>query len=170
MPNEIAGEKPVEKSPEVIPAASQEPTAADLIAAKDAEIAKLAEERDNYRRGMLKAKGKLVEDVEPENEDDNSRVKRLVQEALYDEKIGKAQAEKDGLLTKISKENEELKNALRSRPGGMPSSMGSNLDKAEPEKHYWTPEQEFEIKAKFPNIDLKKAWENVQNGLGIAGK
>ena len=72
---------------------------AALLAEKDARIAKLSEERENYRLGMLKAKGKLPSDgTATTPEDLDALVEAKVKEHIASTELFKAQQEKDDLI------------------------------------------------------------------------
>ncbi len=105
------------------------------LAKKDAEISKIAIERENYRKGLLKAKGKIPEeDDNSSNEEDlDAKIDRKVQEKLLATKEAQALAEKDVLVTSLAKKNKELTLALKNR-GQISSTtgQGSNQDKPEP--------------------------------------
>ena len=105
------------------------------LAEANAKIAKISEEKENYRKGMLKAKGKLPdEDDNSSNgeEDIDSKVKRLVQEQLLQTQEAQAQAEKDMLIADMAKKNKELTLALKNRGQiSTATGQGSNEDKPE---------------------------------------
>jgi hypothetical protein len=90
----------------------------DPIAAKDAEIAKLAEERDNYKAVALKRLGKLPGDAEFLSKDSTSElsVAEQVRLALLDKEIESVQKAKQVETNRILKENAELRLALKNRP------------------------------------------------------
>ena len=99
---------------------------------KDAELAKVRGEKENYRKGMLKAKGKLPEDDNLEDESLDDKVSRLVKEQILNTKEAQVQAEKDALVTTLAKKNKELTLALKNRKQITDvSALGSNGDKNE---------------------------------------
>lgn len=103
----------------------------EQLAAKDAEIAKLTEEKDNYKRGMLKAKGKPAKDEEEDedaDEDIDTKIDRKVNERLLDTKISNAQADKDELLKKALARNKELETAIKNRSQISTSGQGSGSE------------------------------------------
>lgn len=123
---------------------------------------KKASDAENYKKGMLKYKSKLDEAGIEEEET-----------SLTEEKVGQILEEKlriilpevvkpkEDELEKSTKVISELKHALQNRPTSNPSSTGSNLDKPEPEKHYWSKEQEAELRKRgYTDEMLKTAWEN----------
>lgn len=124
-----------------------------VLSQKDAEIAKVREERDNYKKGLLKAKGKTHEDYQSdtdENEDADSRTRRIVQETLLSTKEAQLQAEKDQALAAVLKRNKELETALKNRSQVTTTSGdGSNQDKPEGKKdNYFSNEQILALRAK----------------------
>lgn len=117
------------------PASASEVDYEALLAQKDAEIAQVRTEKDNYRKGLLKAKGKLPEDVDldsstPEGMD--ALIDRKVQEKFLSTKEAQLHAEKEATLKAVLKRNKELEVALKNRGQiSTTSGAGSNEDKAE---------------------------------------
>ena len=106
-----------------------------LLAQKDAEIAKITEERENYRKGMLKAKGKLPEESELDDsapEGMEALIDRKVQEKFLSTKEAQLQAEKDALIKATMKRNKELELALKNR-GQITSTSGQGSNQDRPE-------------------------------------
>ena len=103
------------------------------FAEKDAEIAQLAKEKENYRKAYLKnSKTSVEDDNSTEGEDVDSKVKRLVHEELLRTKEAKAQAERDALVKDLAKKNKELTLALKNRAQVTSNTgQGSNQDKNE---------------------------------------
>lgn len=118
--------KPVDDSGDA--GAAVEKDAEALLAEANERITKLADERDNYKRGLLKAKGKLdEEDLDPSREADIEKmVDAKVKAALLETQYTAAQKERDELLSKIVKENKELRLAIKNKPGGGTSSGGGS--------------------------------------------
>lgn len=104
----------------------------DPIAAKDAEIAKLKGERDNYKTVALKRLGKLPADqtfLEDESKETGLTVEEQVKKILIEKEITRAEQEKDAEIKKINRENAELRLALKNRPnGGIGGDSGSSGD------------------------------------------
>lgn len=99
------------------------------LAAKDAEIAKLAEERNNYKRGMLKAKGKVKDDDDDLEEDDiDTKIEKKVQEKLLDTQWMNAQKEKDEIIKKALERNKELEIAVKNRSQISKEGNGSSSE------------------------------------------
>jgi len=98
---------------------------------KDDELVKVREEKENYRKGMLKAKGKLPEEDNLEESLDE-KIDRKVQERLLNTRESQVQAEKDALVTSLAKKNKELTLALKNRAQVTDTSAsGSNKDRPE---------------------------------------
>ncbi len=107
------------KDAEAAAAKANEPTELEkALTEKDAEIAKLSAERNNYKKGMLKAKGKLDKDgnpIEEPKEDIDEMVSRLVEEKMLDTQWITAQKEKDDIIKKALARNKELETAIKNR-------------------------------------------------------
>ncbi len=76
--------------------------------ALEAEKAQLIIERDNYKKGMLKAKGKLPEESD-DTESVDEKMRRIAEETLAESRLTQLAMEQDVLLKKALKENRELK-------------------------------------------------------------
>jgi hypothetical protein len=116
--------KEVEQKVEV---ASPEQTEAEKqLAEKNAQIEQLTLERNNYKKGMLKAKGKKVDDEPEEDEEDlDAKVNRKVQEALLDTKLQTALKEKDDIIKKAFERNKELETTIANRSQIASAGTGS---------------------------------------------
>jgi len=91
----------------------------DPIKEKDEEIARLIEERDNYKTVALKRLGKLPADntfLNGNGEEVESIIEEKVKSILLDKELNRIQAEKDAQIKQIIKENNELRIALKNRP------------------------------------------------------
>lgn len=137
----------------------------DVLKAKDAEIAKIAEERDNYQKGMLLYKGKLDkgadEDIDYSSPEAIKRIAtEAAKEALFSEKELILQREKDEIIQKTLRENNELKVALKNKANISNSGAGTggNLDKPKGDAEFWSPEQIEYLKKR--GVDPEKAKEN----------
>lgn len=170
MSDNNAGVEPVEKPQGVetkeAPAPEPQKTQAELdleaeLASKDAEIERIREERENYKRGMLKAKGKLPEeDVEETVEE---TIRRITREELLNSQQAKAQAEKDALIQKALRENKELKLALKNRSNLTPSGGSAGPEKEVIKDNTFSTDQIKDIKAKFPHWTDKEIEQFKQN-------
>ena len=124
-PQETKVETPSQTQPEVDYEAE--------LQKKDAEIAKVREEKDNYRKGMLKAKGKLPEEDDNSSEEDlDAKIDRKVQERLLQTREAQVQSEKDALVLSLAKKNKELTLALKNR-GQINTSSGQGSNQERPE-------------------------------------
>lgn len=160
-----AGAEPVEKPQGVeTPVAEapklQEPNYEELLAEKEAELQKAQEERDNYRRGMLKAKGKVQEETFSEEESDEDKMRRIAREEALSIREQMIQREKDDLIKKALKENSELKIALKNKAQLTPASGASADSSPDVKDTYWSPEQIASLKAM--GVDPEKVKGNVQ--------
>jgi hypothetical protein len=119
-----------------------------LLQEANARIAKLAEERDNYKRGMLMAKGKLDKDDDDNQQPDIREIAREEARAMLAETdFGKAVQERDELITRIAKENKELKLAIGNRPG-TGTSQGGNQESEKPKDNTLSEAQERDLRAR----------------------
>lgn len=128
-----------------------------------AENARILEERENYRLGMLKAKGKLPQDDAYTPDIDSlveSKVKEVLEKKTFEEQIKANEEKQREILEKIRMENEELKNALKNGGISIPVSGGSNNDKPEaPKKEFFTAEQLADMKRR--GVDPEKVRANM---------
>lgn len=147
---------------------------AAILAEKEAELAKVQEEKENYRKGLLKAKGKMpVEEYPVDNldETEEERISRIVDQRLLQTKESQLQAEKDAALAAVLKRNKELEIALRNRQQITASSGGSNSDKPEtPIKNdnFFSPEQISALRAKgYDDKKIEALKVNARKAQGI---
>lgn len=91
----------------------------EALALKEAEIARLTKERDNYKTVALKRLGKLDNDADflAGEKDTGLTVEEQVKAALIERELEKLNTEKDAESKRLAKENAELKLALKNRPG-----------------------------------------------------
>lgn len=90
------------------------------------EQLKTAEERDNYKKGLLKAKGKLPDDEIIEEDDD--RVRRIVIEQMAESKSAQIEKAKEDLIKKTLLDNAELRKALANKSQISDTPPGSSVD------------------------------------------
>jgi hypothetical protein len=134
-----------------------------VLKEKDDKIAKLSQDKDNYRVGMLKYK-KLVEENPEDKSADDERIKQLIKEEILDTQIAQEVREKDLIIQKMAKENAELKVAVQNK-SQMPNLPGGS---SQPENDLKVEELTADQKAYFDNlskeigvkIDPKKFLEN----------
>lgn len=114
-------------------------------------VDKLATERENYKQGLLKAKGKSS--GEDDGLSDEERLRKIVQEELAASNQAKESAEAKEALKTVLKENKELKVALRNRAQGNIQIAGGGGDKAQPAGDIGlSPEQIANLKARNPKL------------------
>lgn len=130
-----------------------EKSAEQLLSEANARIAKLAEERDNYKKGMLKAKGKISDDEDEETPDIREIVRQEALAVLADTDYVKATSERDAIISKIAKENAELRLAIQNKPGTGTGS-GSNQDTQKVKDNVLSEDQERELRSR--GFDDKK--------------
>lgn len=109
------------------------------IAQLEADKAKLIVESANYKLGMLKAKNKAPENFEDEGEEE--RIARIVQEKLAETKIAQIDTEKDTLIKKTLRENKELKLALSNKTKDPAAALGTHSEGQAVRDTSITPEQ-----------------------------
>lgn len=138
-----------------------------VLAEKDAEIAKIRGEKENYRRGMLKAKGKLPDEDDNSVEELDAKVSRLVEEKLLSRREEQAQAEKDKFITDLARKNKELTLALKNRGQiTTTSGIGSNEDKPEvKDNSFFSKDQITSLKAKgWSDAKIETFKQNLAKG------
>lgn len=145
--------KGVEEVTEIAPTQTNEVNYEALLAEKDAELAKVQQEKENYKKGLLKAKGKLPEDYQTDNDDSETMeavIDRKVQEKFLNTKEAQLQAEKEMALKAVLKRNKELELALKNRGQiSFATGEGSNQDKPEGKKdNYFSNDQIAALRAK----------------------
>lgn len=136
--------------------------------ALQAEKEKIEAEKENYRKGLLKAKGYLPNDYADTSDTTpaiEEVVKKVIAESLIDEKSRTSKEEERKLVENLIQENKKLKEltvSLQNRSQINSSASSSSGSKAQPgdKKHGWTDEQEKNLRSK--GIDPTKAWENFQ--------
>lgn len=150
---EQVSEAPQEQSQEVDFAAEYE--------ALLAENKRIEAEKENYRRGLLKAKGKVVDDepLEEEAEDMESLIERKVQEKLLETQEAKNAKAREAIIEKALKENRELKLSLQTRSQITNSSQGTHNETQEVNDTFFTKEQLEYFKKR--NLDPERVKANI---------
>lgn len=154
----------------VVDTTKDETVVVDPLAEKDALIAKLTGERDNYKTVALARKGKLPADSELLGEDFDELVKAKVQEALVNTEISRVANERKAETDRIIKENAELKLLIKNRPG---SGLGSDSGAGQEVKDNVLTEQQIEVlkqKAIRLKADPEKFIERAKANLLKNGK
>lgn len=167
MADETKKDEVVETAVEV---AETTETEVDAITQKDEEIAKLKEERDNYKNVALKRLGKLPGDadfLEGADEKSGLTVEEQVKKALLENEIARTEQEKDREIKRMAKENAELRLSLKNRPGaGLGSDSGAST---EVKDNVFSPAQLEVLKAKAvrlgadPQEFIERAKKNIQS-------
>lgn len=130
MSEEIKG---VEETVQIAPAAQEVDLAKELEETRLALIKK-TEIAENYRKGMLKAKGKLPEEsLDSDNSETmEETMRRIAREEATNSEIYQLQAKEKATLDAILKRNKELEVALKNRGQiTQTSAGGSNEDRPE---------------------------------------
>ena len=106
---------------------------------------RLSKDRDNYREGLLKAKGKATEnsDAEPTGSED---IKQIVREEIS------RQLQNDELAKQKDTVIRELKVALKNRSQVTTSVSGGSSDKVSPSNGVLSPDQVAELKKRNPAL------------------
>lgn len=128
------------------------------IAALEADKAKAIEEAANWKVAALKAKSKEVLEDESEEE----RISRIVNEKLSATKIAAIDNEKEALLKKLAKENKELKLANANKTG-TPVSTGTHSEGQVVKDTLVTSEQMAAFKTRgWSDKDIERYKKNLQ--------
>lgn len=127
----------------------------DPIAAKDAEIARLTEDRDNYKNVALKRLGKLPGDAEFIGNKGNGElsVEEQIRLALLDKEIEATKKSKEVETARIVKENAELRLALKNRPGA--SIGGGSGTELEVKDNVFSEAQLADLKKRAERLKVK---------------
>lgn len=126
----------------------------DLAAEKE----RIEAEKENYRKGMLKAKGKIEDNPEP-LEDEDERVRRIIREEQSRSDLARINAEQKKLIDDLTRKAKELSISVANR-GTMPPAGGTSAAEnvVTPKDDFWSPEQIAALKAK--GLDPQKVKEN----------
>ena len=138
----------------------------DPLAEKDAEIARLVEERDNYKNVALARKGKLADDDDFFTKPGiDEFIKDKVLEALSDKEIAQAQAAKDAEIKRLVRENNELRLANKNKPET--SIGGGDGGGTEVKDNVFSADQvkSMEQRAKTLGLDPQKFIENAKRNF-----
>ncbi len=146
----------------------QEEVVEDPIAQRDARIAELETERDNYKTVALKRLGKLPGDKEFLEGEGKSQLttEEIVKNTLLEREIASVQRERETEVKRIIKENSELKLALKNRPnealGGSSGSSG-----VEVKDNVFSPQQIEDLKKRAIRLkaDPDKFIENAKKNF-----
>lgn len=128
---------------------------------KDQELEKIRRERENYKQGLLRAKGKLSEEeLYADEVSQEDKVRSIIREELLNTESSRIAQEREEILAKVLRENKELKlaNKTKSQKSGSPVVAGTNQERPKSDTEFWSPEQLAAMKER--NIDPVKAKEN----------
>jgi hypothetical protein len=147
----MAEEKAVEQKVEEA-ATQQEKDMADILLETQEELAKTRDERNNYKTGLLKAKGKLSdEDLQAEED----RIRAIAREEYLKTKEGDLAKKQDELIKQLAHENKELRTANRSKAGVTPVVPGAESKDA-------TPPQNSPLSAELiTKLKTEKGWTDA---------
>ena len=142
------------------------------LAKVNEKLAKTNEEKENYRKGMLKAKGKLPDedDNSSNDEDIDAKIDRKVQERLLATREATIIAEKEALVSSLAKKNKELTLALKNRGQiSTTSGQGSNEDRQEVKTDkYFSKEQIADLKKRgWSDEKIETAKKNMLKGTDV---
>jgi len=158
-----------EASPETAVQTETSAAEVDLVAEYEKllqENARMMEERDNYKKGMLSAKAKLknrqVEDYDGEAEpvDEEERIAAIARKVYLDTEAARLEKKKEEAIQKLLKENRELKlrEQARSQISSAPGSAAPEKQESNPSP--WSKEQLEELKRR--GVDPMKVFENYK--------
>ncbi len=152
----------------------QEPDYKALYEQEKAEKAKIAEDRDNYKNGLLKAKGYSVNDATGDKLPDVPSVEEIVKKVL-DEKSSTSQSESEEVrkLREEVKIKDEVIVSLSNRSQVNTATSGGSSSEKEITNtkgaSYWTQEQEAALRAKGLNPDIvAKVAQNPSGNMNIS--
>jgi hypothetical protein len=144
------------KAAEEAKATEEANIAVKALADRDEQIAKLKEERDNYKNVALKRLGKLPGDagfIETADEKTGLTVEETVKKTLLEREIAQAEAVKEAENQKLAKENAELRLALKNRPQA--SNGGGSGESLEVKDNVLSEQQIAVIRAKAERLKVK---------------
>lgn len=138
----------------------------EVLEAKEAELAKIREERDNYKKGMLKAKGKLEDD--DDQEDIEAKIERMVSEKILATREAELIKEKDDVIKALARKNAELTTALKNRSQiSTGTGAGTNTEAQPVSDNVLSAEQIKSLKAKGWSDDkISRFRENLLKNRG----
>jgi hypothetical protein len=120
-----------------------------------ATITKLSEDNENYKKGILKAKGKLPEEEVPENPES----------VRIAEELAAKNAESIALATKLANENKELKIALANKaqvPNNPPGTGSDSAPYKAPDGLVTPAQRDYFKKAGWSEAKIEAYKKNLQ--------
>ena len=153
-----------ETTTEVAPTIAPEEDLEAKYAAIEEEKAKLAEQRENYRKAEAKYKEKL--EAIPENDSDEEKLRRIAREELANSQVLDLAREQDEIIRKALKENKELKLAQLNKTGTPPATLGAHSETVAVKDTLITPEQLEAFKAKgWSDKDIERYKTNLRSKI-----
>ena len=128
----------------------------------EAEKAKLAEEKENYRKAYLKEVNK-----DDDSADEEGRLRKIAREELANSRLVDIAREQDELIRQTLKENKELKLAHLNKSTEPPATIGSHSESTPVRDTLVTQEQMTYFKSKgWSDQDIERYKKNLQKGGG----
>ena len=173
MTEQIAGVQEPVKTPEdgtkeiapIVPAVKPDVDYQTELAKRDAEIKRITEVSNNYKRGLLKAKGKVEDETEEDEYEESSeeRTRRIIREELANTDLAKALAEKEALVSQMANELSEAKLAIKNRSGMTPSSGAAGAEETAQKDNVLSEQQIQNLKARgFDDKMIEQFKKNLQ--------
>jgi hypothetical protein len=125
-----------------------------LLTSKDAELEKMRQERENYKKAALKAKGKLPDDYSDDSEEETleDKMRRIAQEQFLATREAEAAAQKDALIKDMARKLNEATLALKNRSQITPAGGSSGpSNEGVVKDNTFSADQLAELKKKFPH-------------------
>lgn len=89
------------------------------------KLGKTEEERDNYKTGLLRAKGKIEVEEDADLED---RLLARLRQGLKDEERAKGEEERDEITKKLIQRNKELEEAVKNKTTVATAGVGASSE------------------------------------------
>lgn len=137
------------------------PTAEDV----DARYQALEKEKENYKNAYLKERNKHREPI-VEDEDEDEKINRKVQEAIANSRLAEIAQEQDSLIKKALKENRELKLAVANKTTTPSATIGTHSETIAVKDTSVTPEQMAFFKSKgWDDKTIQRYKDNLKKQL-----
>lgn len=132
----------------------------------EARIAALEIERNNYKIALNKEKSKKKPELF-EDEDEDDRIQRIVDQRIAQSKIAAIDAEKEAIYQKAIKENKELKLAQLNKTTTPAAALGTHNESIAVTDTKITPEQMAYFKSKgYTDKDIERYKKNLNRTVG----
>lgn len=138
----------------------EQPTAPTIAPEDDleAKLAKLEEEKENYRKAYLKETSK---NKEAGTEDEDDKIKKYVDAAVAQSKLAEIAREQDEIIKRALRENKELKLAHMNKTT-TPASVGTHSEGQPVKDTLITPDQMAFFKSKnWTDQDIERYKKNL---------